>query len=330
MSSTTREHIDELEARRQRREGRSSAPASKGKPPRGPKSGEAARDLLRDLITNGPREGDDAPGASDAVTPSGSQGDVDGPTNGVTATGRPQLETRREGVDELVRRVQAGAETMIFDAARATRKRRPIGTADLSADAAGGRQASRAGRRRSRAEAALATKSKRQHWLLAAVGAGVFVAGVAFVLSLASAGAPQPTPARSASITSARLSSASIAGFGSALRSTIAVVDRELRAVALRASTSVRHERRKAKHPRGHSGRHPANAWHETAVQSGGRATSSTTSQGQSYTQAQSPVTSSSQSSATTQPSSSNGSQPAGPTNAGPLGGLGSCVKGCG
>jgi hypothetical protein len=229
-----------------------------------------------------------------------------------------------------VRRVQADAETMAADAANATQKHRPTGTADLSEDAAGRRQPSRSARRRSRAAAAPATKSKRRPLVVAAVGAGVIAAGIVLVLSLGSAGGARHAPARSASIASARLSSPSIASFASSLRSTIGMVERELRLVAVRAGARARHAQPKAKHRPSHSGRHQASAPHETAAQRGGPAATSVTSpQEQTYTQAQSPGTSSSQSSAITQSSSSSPSQPAGPTNAGPLGGIGSCVRGC-
>ena len=77
MSSTTGEHIDELKARRKRREGRPAAAAGDNKPPNGAKSAGAARDLLRDLIANGPRPDDEGPVRSDAVTASVSEGNVD-------------------------------------------------------------------------------------------------------------------------------------------------------------------------------------------------------------------------------------------------------------
>src|SRR5579859_3637283 len=122
MSSTTGEHIDELEARRQRRESRPSAPTGNRKPPRGPHLGEAARYLLHGLITNGPRQGDETPDAPDPVAGSSTQDVVARSTSGATATEAPKREASREGVDELVRRVQAGAQTMAGDAATATQK----------------------------------------------------------------------------------------------------------------------------------------------------------------------------------------------------------------
>lgn len=328
MSPTTGEHIDELEARRQRRESRPSASADDRKPPRGPHLGEAARDLLHGLITNGPRQGDETPDVPDPVAASSTQDVVDRSTSGPTATEAPKGETRREGVDELVRRVQAGAQTMAADAATAAQKRRPIGTADLSADAAGGHQPSRAARRGFRAHVVTTAKPPgRRRWTAAAV---VLAAGIALVISLSRSTGPRFAATGRPSIASTQLSSASIEGFGGALRSAISFVDSELRSIALRATASTRLVRRKAKQPRSHSRRHVASRRNQTATQSGvPPAATTTSSRSQTDTQTQAPVTSSSQSSGTTQPSSSSSSQPAGPTNAGPLGGIGSCVKGC-
>ena len=131
MPSTTGEHIDELEARRQKRQGRRAAPGSPGKPPRGPASAGAARDLLRDLITSGSRQDEDGSGPAGG---SGSAADVDHPaTAPQPSDGHGSKAPRHgEGVDELVRRVQAGAQAA---AASPTAPRRPTGTADLSADA---------------------------------------------------------------------------------------------------------------------------------------------------------------------------------------------------
>ncbi len=138
MSSTTGDHINELEARRQRRHGRHAPSTGDANTPRGSKPAEEARDLLRDLITNGPSQGQDAAIASDVAGVTASQRTLEHLTSGASATEQPEPETHREGerVDELVRRVQASAQTVAADAAAATRKRRPTGTADLSPDAA--------------------------------------------------------------------------------------------------------------------------------------------------------------------------------------------------
>ena len=55
MSSTTGEHINELEERRRRRQERNAARPGPAKPPRSANTALEARDLLRDLITNGSR-----------------------------------------------------------------------------------------------------------------------------------------------------------------------------------------------------------------------------------------------------------------------------------
>jgi hypothetical protein len=132
MGSTTGEHIDELEARRQKRQTRRAAPDSPGKPLGGPASAGAARDLLRDLITSGSRQSEDASGSPGE---SGSAADVVQPAIAPQPSDahRPTAPRGGEGVDELVRRVQAGTQAA---GASATAPRRPIGTADLSADAA--------------------------------------------------------------------------------------------------------------------------------------------------------------------------------------------------
>ena len=135
MSSTTGEHINELEERRQRRQQRNAARPGPAKPPRSANTAPEARDLLRDLITNVSRPEERTAGHLD---PDGF-GATEGTGHGSVGTeGKPQPPARRngEGVDELVRRVQAGAQTAAAEAERATRLSRPIGTADLSADAA--------------------------------------------------------------------------------------------------------------------------------------------------------------------------------------------------
>ena len=66
MSSTTGEHINELEERRQRRQQRNAAQPGPAKPPRSANTAPEARDLLRDLITNGSRPDEGAAGHLDA------------------------------------------------------------------------------------------------------------------------------------------------------------------------------------------------------------------------------------------------------------------------
>ena len=66
MSSTTGEHINELEERRQRRQQRNAAQPGPAKPPRSANTAAEARDLLRDLITNGSRPDEGAAAHPDA------------------------------------------------------------------------------------------------------------------------------------------------------------------------------------------------------------------------------------------------------------------------
>ena len=147
MSSTTGEHINELEERRRRRQERNAAQPGQAKPPRSANTALEARDLLRDLITNGSRARRNGRGL--LYTREASERRTAGTVRSRRrANANPPLVRNAEGVDELVRRVQAGAQTAADEAERATRRGRPIGTADLSADAASRNPArSRAGRR---------------------------------------------------------------------------------------------------------------------------------------------------------------------------------------
>jgi hypothetical protein len=135
MSSTTGEHINELEDRRRRREQRNAAQPGQTKPPRSANTAPEARDLLRDLITNGSRPDERSADHPDAGSSSAREGSGNGSV-GTEGRRQPAAHRNGEGVDELVRRVQAGAQTVAEEAERATRWGRPIGTADLSADAA--------------------------------------------------------------------------------------------------------------------------------------------------------------------------------------------------
>jgi hypothetical protein len=334
MSSTTGDHNNELEARRQRRRGRQAPSIGDANTPRGSKPAEEARDLLRDLITNGPPQGQDAPIASDVAGVTGSQKTREHLTSGASATEQPEPETHREGerVDALVRRVQASAQTVAADAAPANRKRRPTATADLSADAALRSRPPRRSRRRSIQAASHATRWKLRHpkWLAAVT---VLAAGVVLVTSLDGVGGRHAAASRHGSSSSTQLDVASPAQFGRALRGSVAVIDRDLRAAARVAAARVRPALRAAKHTRRRSRPHAANVRHRTPARGSQSASvaspSTTSSQSQTYKPAQTPVTNAGQSSATAQPSSASSSQPAGPTDSGPLGGIGSCVKGC-
>jgi hypothetical protein len=124
MSSTTGEHINELEERRRRRQQRKAAQPGPGKPPHSANTAAQARNLLRDLITN------DSPTDETVAAPTSAGGvrATDGGNGSIAMGSRGQPAARRdaEDVDELVRRVQAGAQIGAEDAERATRRARPI------------------------------------------------------------------------------------------------------------------------------------------------------------------------------------------------------------
>jgi hypothetical protein len=334
MSSTTGDHINELEARRRRRHRRQTA-TTDANAPRGSKPAEQARDLLRDLITNGPPQGEEAPVPSEAASASASQTDLEQSTNGASATEPRQPESPRDGerVDELVRRVRVSSQTIAADAASATRKR-PTGTAALAADAASRRRPPNRAPHRFIQSAAHAIKANARppRW---GAAAAVLAAGIVLIVSLTSGGERRSPSAWRADSLPAQLSTAAITHFGRALRSTVAELDRELRPASRVAAGPPRHLRRRAKHMPRHPRPRAATVQHQTPAQTARPAattspsTTTTTTQSHTYTPVQTPDTHASQSSATAPSSNSSSRQSAGPTNQGPLGGIGSCVKGC-
>jgi hypothetical protein len=322
MSSTTGEHTNELEERRRRRQERNAAQPGKAKPPRSANTAPEARDLLRDLITNGSPAGEGAT----APIPGGSVRATDGGNGSIATEGKRQPAARRntEGVDELVRRVQAGAQAAAAEADRATRRDRPIGTADLAPDAAGQNPARRRAGRRAIEATSRAVASKRAVSWTAAT-ATVLIAGLVLALSLDSAGGRRAATNQSAP------SFATASGPASAWRTTISKLDRKLVTLTHRAINQVHPAPRVIKHARVQSRRSHARATQVTsATQSQAvHVTSPPSTTSQTPTSTQQPSASSGRSSAGGASSTSGSAHPAGPTNASPLGGLGSCVSGC-
>ena len=331
MSSTTGDHINEFEARRQRREARRAASNGDAKPPRRPLSAEQARNLFGGLITNGSEPDTNATAPAGEASGAATQTNGKGP-EGVAARAHgessPVTSRSGEGVDDLVRRVQEGTQTAAADAATVTRQRRPTGTADLAPDAATRKRASEQARRRAGEAAPRSDALKRWvAWALAA--AVVLVAVVVLAPSFGSAGGRRAATTHGASLSPAALARPSVAGFGDAIRTTIAAVDRELQATARRATARVKHARPATEHHRVRARRHAARTTQATSSRATppatGQSSSTTTSQTQNYA----PPPSAASGQGSTAGASSSSSQPAGPTNAGPLGGIGSCVKGC-
>lgn len=146
MSSFTDEHIDELKARRQQRQGRQAPPPANGATPSGAQSAGAARDLLRGLITNDGPHSEEVPaatpaGVGDEPHPRAREQDADSDSRiaGVGAKARND----GEKIDELIRRVKEGTPVTGADASSTIQQRRPKGTADLSPDAVPRRRGAR-------------------------------------------------------------------------------------------------------------------------------------------------------------------------------------------
>jgi hypothetical protein len=323
MSSTTGEHINELEERRQRRQQRNAARSGPAKPPRSAITAPEARDLLRDLITEGSRLDEGGAGHSDIGSLRATEDSRNG-SIGTESKHQPSARRNGEGVDDLVRRVQAGTQTAAAEAEHATRRARPIGTADLSADAATQNPARRRAGRNGVADPLHRVESNRRAaW--AAAAAIVLIVGVAFALSLDSAGERRTATTHSAPIL------ATVAGLASAVRVTTSTVDRELEALTHQADGQVHPRRRATKRPRVRPQKHHARTARATsATQSQPvHVTSTPATSSQTATSTQQSNASSGRSTAGGASSSSGSAQPAGPTNASPLGGIGSCVRGC-
>lgn len=331
MSSTTGDHINEFEARRLKREARRAASNADETPPRRPVPAEQARNLFGGLITNG--SGPDANSTAPAAGPNGAATQTNGtrPDGGAAGAhgGSSTVASRSgEGVDDLVRRVKEGAQTAAADAASVTRQRRPTGTADLAPDAATRKRDPEHARRR--ADEAAPRSHALKRWVTRALAAAVvLIAVVELAPSFGSARGGRAATTHGASLSSAALAKPSVAGFGDALRTTVAAVDRVLRATARRATARVKHTRPTTKHHRVRPRRPAARTTQATSPGATPPATVQSSSTTSSQTQNYAPPPSAASGQGSTAGSSSSSSQPAGPTNAGPLGGIGSCVKGC-
>jgi hypothetical protein len=331
MSSTTGDHINEFEARRLKREARRAASNGDEKPPRRPVSAEQARNLFGGLITNGSEPDANSTAPADNANGAATQTNgkrPDGVASGAHGGSPTVASWSGEGVDDLVRRVKAGAQTAAADAATVTRQRRPTGTADLAPDAATRKRAPELARRRA-GEAAARSDALKRRVTRALAAAVVLIAVVVLAPSFGSAGGRRAATTHGASLSSAALARPSVAGFGDALRTTAAAVDRELQATARRATARVKHARPATKHHRVRPRRPAAHTRQATSSGATPPATVQSSSTTSSQTQNYAPPPSAGSGQGSTAGASSSSSQPAGPTNAGPLGGIGSCVKGC-
>ena len=349
MSSFTDEHIDELKARRQRRQGRQAPPPANGATPPGAQSAGAARDLLRGLITKDGQQSEEAPvathaGVGDEPHPRAHEQDADSDSRiaGVEA----QARSDGEKIDELIRRVKEGTPDTGPDASSTIQQRRPKGTADLSRDAAPRRRAARPRVLSTRPPHPDAgSKRNTRRWRVAAT---VLLAGIVVLLITLSSVGGHDGPA-SSSTSSSRLAAARPGSFAG-LRATIAAVAPQLQAVARRAAATAhaarsRHtaQRRRAR-PHANVTRHKRQTSPEASrpvAQSSRAATTAPQTQAEpsppvttapqttNYPSPPAPARTTSQPSATPQTPATSRSRPAGAARSDPFGGIGSCVKGC-
>jgi hypothetical protein len=325
--------VDELKERRRARESRPSS--KRAAPPRIPPA-EPARDLLGGLITSGSHspEGDEnsSAGAQDAAD--GAPAPAGEPTSESDARESQAESTARVGgedIDELIRRVKEGAPADT-DVGTTIQQRRPKGTADLPRETA-----PRRAHRRPRPSTPRRRRTARpRKTRLLGIAVTIVIAGAAVLVFALGGGSSRLSPARSASSSTA--TTGSFGAFGGALNGAIAVLGSELQPFAQRAVSSERtsRSRRTATRPRParshatvkrrarHTARQPTRA-----VAGSSPSTTATTVQTQTYAPASPPAATPSQSPVSATHSTTSSTRPSGPTGSNPLGGIGSCVKGC-
>jgi hypothetical protein len=240
MPPITDEQTDELKARRLRREAGRAPAAANGSTSAGGQPADAARDLLRGLITDGTRPDDEASatmqagGGDEAAVPASRDGN-----DRLASDGAPKAHGEGEKIDELIRRVKENTAGAGLDASGTLQQRRPKGTADLSRDATMSRAAAR--RRASAAKLRgtdLAPTTTKHRRVLAAT---VLLVGIAIlVATLAGTGGTSVPRGVDSSMRHSQGAAARPGVFGGALDATIAAVGAELRAAARHAATSAR------------------------------------------------------------------------------------------
>jgi hypothetical protein len=327
---TDDEHVDELKERRKVRESRPGS--RRAAPPRIP-SAEPARDLLGGLITSGSPEGDDNRSAGDQDAADGAPPPAREATSQPVA-GRERAESTApvggEKIDELIRRVKEGTPADA-DAATTIERRRPKGTADLSPAAAPRRR--RRPTRQTTPSRGQAPRRRRTRLL--GTAATLVVAGATVLVFTLSSGPSRLSPARSDSSPTSTIGF--LTAFGGSLNNTIAALGPELQPFARRAVSAShpaprRHmaARQRTSRPHVQVTRHIRRAPRQRsrAVPASSPSTA-TTVQTQTYAPPPSPVSTTSQTPVSETHSTTSSTRPSGPSGSNPLGGIGSCVKGC-
>jgi hypothetical protein len=327
---TDDEQVDELKERRRARESR---PGVKRAAPVSIPFAEPARDLLGGLITSGSPQGDESHPAGAPEAADGAPADTREATpesDCLEERAESTTPVRGEKIDELIRRVKEGtpADT---EGATTIERRRPKGTADLS-------PASAPRRRRRPTRQTVPSRGqapRRRRTRLLGIAVTLIVAGTAALVVTLSSGTDRLTPARSNS------SPASTTGlfmaFSGTLNSTIAALGPELQPFARQAVSAARASRRRHIAARRRPSRPRVKVTHRVrrAPRKQSRAVSvsapstATTAQTQTYVPPSSPVSTTSQTPVSASHSTTSSTHPSGPSGSNPLGGIGSCVKGC-
>jgi hypothetical protein len=344
MSSlTTEQQRDDLAARRRRKQAQETA-APNGDAVAALQSSQAARGLIRDVITGIPDQTPAGAGLEEGVSHTRAR-ETDRPDSPPRVPTSRAVTSDGERVDDLVRRVKEGASAASAEAIASGAHSRPKGTADLAADAAvkeRDRQLRISGSPRS----SLAKRARIRGWGAAAFALAIGVAIVA--LAINSSGSRLVGRTTDLTATQTHQGEAGTEIFGGAVRKTIIGVGSAMKARAVLASAQARSPHRErtpnGQHSRsqirfGATRRHRAatgqrstsQASRAIAATSDVRASAprlATTSEAHSNTPPSAGVSTSE--SATPHNSSTTAtSHPAGPTGSNPLGGIGSCVKGC-
>lgn len=327
---TDDEQVDELKERRRARESR---PGLKRGEPARIQFAEPARDLLGGLITSGSPEGGQDHPVEARDTTDASPEPVSEATTYTESPAEPAEGARQLGgekIDELIRRVKEGTPEEA-DASTTIERRRPKGTADLPPTARPPRtkriRPSTPSRRR---------VSRPRRTRLLGFAATLVVAGTAVLVLTLGGGSSQLRPVRSAS--SPEATTGSFAAFGGALSSAIAALGPGLSPFTRHAASATptsrpRRAQARRRPARSHLkvARHSRRAAHETSrsLPASSASTTATTSQTQTQTYAPAPTLTTSQTPVSATHSTTSSNRSSGPTGSNPLGGIGSCVKGC-
>jgi hypothetical protein len=313
---------DDLASRRRRKEQLEAARAESLAQALQPS--QPARDLLGGLIAGS--NGDDTQANSPSTNPKAAAPRREPEGYEPADRSATVAETVGERVDELIERVKADAAAAASEASGSVAQRRPTGTADRAARVALGRT----GRPRVAAAARPWTSLPEWRSRRSATASLCLLVGIALLAILLSTGGEPNRPVKlEASRAGVHVARTWTSGLDRPLQSAMSQITADLAATVRATEARIHRTRRKrrASHPAHRSPRASDPESHSTvsgmtsagSPAAGAPAASSYRST-TSPTESQ-PVYSQSSNTAPT--------RPAGPSGSNPLGGLGSCVKGC-